>query len=111
MSPQQELLNALSAFDDDDSGQIDVAELKKALVETVPDPGERQLTGQDVDRALEGFTGRRILGKSAVGITGVRGIGTPAVRKGNGDVFRYQEFVGNLMGGPMTDVNGQTVRV
>ena len=100
LSPQQELLNAFSAFDDDDSGQIDVTELKTALLNTAPDPGERPLSIQDIDRATEGFTGRRILGRSAVGISGVRGMNTPASKRTGGDVFRYQEFVANLTGGP-----------
>jgi len=102
LSPQQELLNAFSAFDDDDSGQIDVAELRTALMNTVPDPGERPLAAKDIDRAVEGFTGRRILGKNVIGIAGVRGLKDPAPKKG-GDVFRYQEFVGNLTGGPATE--------
>ncbi|KIW21268.1 hypothetical protein PV08_01848 [Exophiala spinifera] len=102
LSPQQELLNAFSAFDDDDSGQIDVAELRSALQNTVPDPGERPLSERDIDRAMEGFTGRRILGKNVIGIAGVRGLNTPAPKKG-GDVFRYQEFVANLTGGPATE--------
>ena len=102
LSPQQELLNAFSAFDDDDSGQIDVAELRTALMNTAPDPGERELSVKDVDRAMEGFTGRRILGRNVIGIAGVRGLKDPAPKKG-GDVFRYQEFVGNLTGGPATE--------
>lgn len=101
LSPPQELLNAFSAFDDDDSGQIDVAELKSALLTTLPDPGEQRLTERDVDRALEGYTGRRILGRNTTGISGVRGINnTPAAKRNGGDVFRYQEFVANLTGGP-----------
>jgi Ca2+-binding EF-hand superfamily protein len=100
LSPQQELLNAFSAFDDDDSGQIDVAELKSALLTTLPDPGEQRLTEKDVDRALEGYTGRRILGKNTGGISGVRSINNPAPKRNGGDVFRYQEFVANLTGGP-----------
>ncbi|KAI1613815.1 hypothetical protein EDD36DRAFT_208238 [Exophiala viscosa] len=102
LSPQQELLNAFSAFDDDDSGQIDIAELRSALLNTAPDPGERSLSQKDIDRAMEGFTGRRILGKNVIGIAGVRGLNTPAPKKG-GDVFRYQEFVANLTGGPATE--------
>lgn len=97
LSPQQELLNAFSAFDDDDSGQIDVTELRSALINTVPEAGDRALTEREIDRAIEGFTGRRILGRGAIGIPGVRGLNTPAGKKG-GDVFRYQEFVGNLTG-------------
>ncbi|KAK5071493.1 hypothetical protein LTR64_004729 [Lithohypha guttulata] len=100
ISPQQELLNALSAFDDDDSGQIDVVELRRALLATPPEPGERALSEKDIDEALKGFTGRRILAKSGVGLAGLRGIGTPAGRQKNGDVFRYHEFVSNLSGGP-----------
>ena len=106
LSPQQELLNAFSAFDDDDSGQIDVAELKSALLTTLPDPGEQRLAERDVDRALEGYTGRRILGRNTGGISGVRGINTPAQKRNGGDVFRYQEFVANLTGGPPV-VGGQ----
>jgi hypothetical protein len=112
LSPQQELLNAFSAFDDDDSGQIDIAELKTALLNTAPDPGERALSAADIDRAMnmEGFTGRRILGKNVIGMAGVRGLKEPSVKKGGGDVFRYQEFVGNLTGGPATDGQGVVVR-
>lgn len=100
LSPPQELLNAFSAFDDDDTGQIDVAELKNGLLTTVPDPGEQRLTERDIDRALDGYTGRRILGRNTGGISGVRGINTPAQKRNGGDVFRYQEFVANLTGGP-----------
>jgi len=106
LSPQQELLNAFSAFDDDDSGQIDVGELRSALLNTAPDPGERTLTQKEIDRAIEGFTGRRILAKNVIGIAGVRGLNTPAPKKG-GDVFRYQEFVANLTGGPATAEHSQ----
>ena len=110
LSPQQELLNAFSAFDDDDSGQVDIAELKDALVNTAPDPGERPLTNRDVDSALEGFTGRRVFARNAVGIAGVKSLGSGPSKK-NGDVFRYQEFVGNLKGGPAMRENGQAQTV
>ena len=110
LSPQQELLNAFAAFDDDDSGQIDIAELKDALINTAQDPGERALTERDVEKALDGFTGRRVFSRNMVGIAGVKGLGSGAgnghARK-NGDVFRYQEFVGNLTGGPAMTENGQ----
>lgn len=108
LSPQQELLNAFAAFDDDDSGQVDMAELRDALLNTAPDPGERALTERDIDRALDGFTGRRVFTRNAVGIAGVKGLGSGAgsgsARK-HGDVFRYQEFVGNLTGGPASVEN------
>jgi len=114
LSPQQELVNAFAAFDDDDSGQVDIAELKDALLNTAQDPGERALTERDVERALDGFTGRRVFTRNAVGIAGVKGLGSGVgngpTRK-NGDVFRYQEFVGNLTGGPATVGNGQAQAV
>ena len=110
LSSQQELLNAFSAFDDDDSGQADVAELKDALLNTAPEVGERAMIERDVDRALDGFTGRRVFTRSTAGIAGVKSIGGPSSGGGarkNGDVFRYQEFVGNLMGGPAMGESGQ----
>jgi Ca2+-binding EF-hand superfamily protein len=115
LSPQQELLNAFAAFDDDDSGQVDIAELRDALLNTTQDPGEQALTGRDIERALDGFTGRRVFSRSAVGIAGVKGLGSGSGNgsgRKNGDVFRYQEFVGNLTGGPVTVENGpvQTVQ-
>ena len=110
LSPQQELHNAFAAFDDDDSGQVDIAELKDALLNTARDPGERALTERNVERALDDFSGRRVFTRNVVGIGGVKGLGSSAgngsARK-NGDVFRYQEFVGNLTGGPATMENGQ----
>ena len=102
LSPQQELLNAFSAFDDDDSGQVDVAELTDALLHTAPNAGDRPLTKQDIEAVLGhggGFSGRRVFARNTVGMAGVKGIN--GVRPGvkNGDVFRYQEFDGNLTGG------------
>lgn len=106
LSPQQELLNAFAAFDDDDSGQVDVAELRDALLNTAPDAGERAMTSRDVDKALEGFTGRRILGRHAVGISGVRGINET---KKKGEAFRYQEFTASLAGTGGGDSQAQSV--
>lgn len=109
LSPQQELLNAFSAFDDDDSGQVDVAELKDALLHTAPHPGDRPLTERDVEAILGtsgGFTGRRVFARNAVGIAGIKGLnGVPGGKK-TSDVFRYQEFVGNLTGGGNGQVPG-----
>uniref|UniRef100_A0A093US00 Myosin regulatory light chain 1 n=1 Tax=Talaromyces marneffei PM1 TaxID=1077442 RepID=A0A093US00_TALMA len=62
LSSQKELLNAFAAFDDDDSGQVDVAELRDALLHTNPDVGESPLTEKEVDEVLNGFTGRRAFG-------------------------------------------------
>ncbi|KAI0528060.1 EF-hand [Xylaria bambusicola] len=86
LSPASELLSAFSAFDDDDSGQIDVAELRDALLRTVPEPGERAPTPAEVDKIIAGFSGRRAFSKSSVG--GQR----------RGEVFRYQDFVSSVNG-------------
>ncbi|KAF4626991.1 hypothetical protein G7Y89_g11164 [Cudoniella acicularis] len=97
LSPSQELLSAFSAFDEDDSGQIDVSELRDALLHTAPEPGERPLTEREIDRVMGGFTGRRAFSKhSAVGM-GKRG-----------EVFKYQEFVSSVAGG--ASVEGKDAR-
>lgn len=85
LSSQQELLNAFAAFDEDDSGQIDVKELKDALLHTSPEAGERAMTEREIEKVLEGFTGRRAFGK---------GMGHGA----RGEVFRYPEFTASIMG-------------
>ncbi|EFX00067.1 calcium-binding ef-hand protein [Grosmannia clavigera kw1407] len=90
MSPSAELLSALSAFDEDDSGQVDLAELRDALLHTVPEPGERQLTEAEINQVVQGFTGRRAFtAKSKPG---------PSFGK-RGEVFRYQDFVQSIAGG------------
>lgn len=88
MSPSTELLSAFSAFDDDDSGQIDLAELRDALLNTAPEPGERALTAAEVDKIIAGFSGRRAFSKNMAGGLGKRG-----------EVFKYQEFVNSIVGG------------
>ncbi|KAJ6082783.1 Calcium-binding EF-hand [Penicillium canescens] len=89
MSPSQELLNALAAFDDDDNGQIDVGELRDALLHTAPEDGEIRLTERQIDEVFSGFTGRRAFG---------RGAKTAGMGK-RGEVFQYRDFVRNIMGG------------
>ncbi|KAI9370373.1 hypothetical protein BJX61DRAFT_98427 [Aspergillus egyptiacus] len=90
LSSKQELTNALAAFDEDDSGQIDVDELRDALLNTAPDDGEQPLTGREINEILSGFTGRRVFG----GRSGkTQGSGK------RGEVLRYQEFVDTLTGG------------
>ncbi len=88
LSPSSELLSAFSAFDDDDSGQIDVAELRDALLHTAPEPGQQPLTALDVEKVLAGFTGRRAFSKQTATGLGKRG-----------EVFRYQDFVNTVVGG------------
>lgn len=88
MSPSAELLSAFSAFDDDDSGQVDLVELRKALLDTAPEPGERALTATEVDKVMNGFTGRRAFNRNMNAQLGSK----------KGEVFKYQEFVNSIMG-------------
>ncbi|EXA49232.1 hypothetical protein FOVG_02489 [Fusarium oxysporum f. sp. pisi HDV247] len=88
LSPSAELLSAFSAFDDDDSGQVDLVELRKALLDTAPEPGETALTASEVDKIMNGFTGRRAFNRNMNAHLGAK----------RGEVFKYQEFVGSIMG-------------
>ncbi|TVY52618.1 Myosin regulatory light chain, partial [Lachnellula suecica] len=97
LSPSSELLSAFSAFDEDDSGQIDLAELRDALLHTAPEAGEKALTEREIDRVMSGFTGRRAFGKHAGGGMGKRG-----------EVFKYQEFVSSVAGGASVDGKEKT---
>lgn len=90
MSSSQELLNALAAFDDDDNGQIDVAELRDALLHTAPEDGGVPLTERQIDEVLSGFTGRRAFGG--------RGAKTGGMGK-RAEVFQYHDFVRSIVGG------------
>jgi Ca2+-binding EF-hand superfamily protein len=93
LSHPSELNAAFEAFDDGDDGQIDLGELKDALLHTAPEPGERKLSEREVDMVVEGFSGRRAFGKGAKGL-------------GRGEVFRYQEFVASVTGGGNSGENG-----
>lgn len=84
ISPSQELLAALSTFDDDDSGQIDIAELTRAVTNLRPENGDQPLSQAEVEMAMEGFVGRRAF--SAFGHS----------TKSRGDVFRYRDWVSEL---------------
>ncbi|PYH65506.1 putative calmodulin [Aspergillus vadensis CBS 113365] len=98
LSSRQELLNALAAFDEDDSGQIDVDELRDALLHTASEDGDHPLSDREINEVLSGFTGRRAFG----------GKGARATGGGKrGEVFRYQDFVSGIMGGTE---NGSTNR-
>lgn len=88
LSPSSELLSAFSAFDEDDSGQVDLAELRDALLHTAPEMGDKPLSEREIDRVMSGFIGRRAFGKQTGGGMGKRG-----------EVFKYQEFVASVQGG------------
>jgi Ca2+-binding EF-hand superfamily protein len=96
LSHQNELSAAFEAFDDADDGQIDLAELKDALLHTAPEHGETKLTEREIDMVIEGFSGRRAFGKGGKGL-------------GRGEVFRYQEFLSSLTGGGNSGENGEPV--
>ena len=95
LSSRQELVNALAAFDEDDSGQIDVHELRDALLHTAPEDGERPLSEREIDQVLSGFTGRRAFGAKMSG------------GSKRGDVFKYHEFVDGIMGGTTNNATPQ----
>ncbi|KAE8350204.1 hypothetical protein BDV28DRAFT_139537 [Aspergillus coremiiformis] len=90
LSSRQELVNALAAFDEDDSGQVNVGELHDALLHTAPEDGAPPLSDREIHDVLDGFTGRRVFG----------GKGSKAPTGGKREeVFRYQEFVDEVLGG------------
>lgn len=98
LSSEQELLNTFSAFDDHDSGEIDVTELKDALLNTAPDPGVRSLSEKELDEVLGGFFGRKAFGKSS-GNFGGSGLGqSNAGVSSKGEVFKYRDWVSGIMG-------------
>lgn len=88
LSPSAELVSAFSAFDDDDSGQVDWAELREAVLRTAPEPGERVPTAAEVDKIMGGFTGRRAFNRNINAQLGAK----------RGEVFKYQDFVSSIMG-------------
>ncbi len=114
MSPREELLSALSAFDDDDSGQVDLGELRDALLHTPPEDAPHAagvngagamapLTPAEVDKIVRDFSGRRAFSKHAVAAT-AGGIGHGHGHGGSsagrrGEVFRYRDFVNSILGG------------
>ena len=84
ISPPQELLAALSAFDDDDTGQVDVNDLIDAVANSRPEDGGRSMSRKEVESVMEGFVGRRAFG------------GFSTSNKNRNDVFRYREWVSSL---------------
>ena len=93
LSPSAELLSALSAFDEDDNGEIDAAELRDALLHTAPDPGEPALSEAEVNRVMQGFMGRRAFTKSSSGKSAFG-----AASAGRTEVFKYQDLVNSIAG-------------
>lgn len=86
-------MNAFGAFDEKDSGEIDSTLLQDALIHTGRSGGEA-MSPKDVEMALNGFVGRKTFGKGAKGGQGDRG-----------EVFRYREWVDEVVG---KDKEGKT---
>ncbi|KAI9719345.1 MAG: hypothetical protein M1828_006246 [Chrysothrix sp. TS-e1954] len=94
MSTPDELGAAFAALDDDDSGQIDVQALKRAILQCDSDDDLRysdsgSITEAQLDSVMREFTGRRAFGKGMMG-------GNAA--NGRGEVFRWKEFTGSVSG-------------
>ena len=94
LSPPEELISAFAAFDEDDGGQVDLAELRDAVLHTAPAPGDntRMLSAREIDTVMSGFTGRKMFGKHG---------------GGRGEVFKYQEFVAAITGGSAQEGAGK----
>ncbi|KAF2154800.1 EF-hand [Myriangium duriaei CBS 260.36] len=93
LSEKEELMAAFGAFDVDDSGQIDLAELRDAVLRTAPEAGSgARLSEREVDGILAEFTGRRAFG--AKGVSG-KELGNGG---GRGEVFKYRDFMASISG-------------
>lgn len=106
MSHPDELAAAFGAFDVDDSGQIDLAELRDALLHTAPEPGAENLrmSEREVDSIMSEFSARRAFGgKGVLGKDLASGPGS----KGRGDVFRYRDFMATVTGGGLDNAPEQ----
>ncbi|KAK3075977.1 hypothetical protein LTR53_000154 [Teratosphaeriaceae sp. CCFEE 6253] len=92
LSHEEELRAAFEAFDADDSGQIDVAELRGAVVQCMAlGPGGREdkdMSEREVEGVLGEFASRRHFGGRGTKTAGARG-----------EVFRYREFMAAIGGG------------
>lgn len=92
LSDSQELLNAFAAFDEDDSGQANFAELRDALLHTLPEGKENRLSEREIDEVVLGFIGRRAFGGKMARPTSLN------ASKSRGEVFRYHEWVAKTTG-------------
>lgn len=108
LSQPDELSAAFAAFDVDDSGQIDLAELRDAVLHTAPEPGadDFRLAERDVDAVMKDFSARRAFGAKGL----FHGGGATAAVAGRGDVFKYRDFMATVTGGA-ADVSSETVEV
>ncbi len=96
LSSPAELTAAFAAFDLDDSGQVDVDELREALLQTNPQPGEVNLSESDINTVMAEFSSRRVL---------ARRMGKEAGNRG--DIFRYHDFIESITGPTKVEVSVQ----
>lgn len=101
LSQADELMAAFGAFDVDDSGQIDMHELRDALVHTNPEiDGGVRMSDREMDMILGEFAGRRAFGGKGVLGKEIGGNGK------RGEVFRYRDFMANISGTGMAGQDG-----
>jgi len=101
LSQTDELMAAFGAFDVDDSGQIDLHELRDALVHTNPEvDGGARMSEREVDMILGEYAGRRAFGGKGVLGKEIGGNGK------RGEVFRYRDFMANISGTGMAGQEG-----
>ncbi len=96
LSSPAELTAAFAAFDLDDSGQVDVDELRDALLRIKPQSGEVNLGESNIHTVMAEFSSRRVL---------ARRMGKEAGNRG--DVFRYHDFVASITGPTKVEVSVQ----
>ncbi|KAI6870084.1 hypothetical protein KC338_g3165 [Hortaea werneckii] len=103
LSDPDELQAAFEAFDVDDSGQIDLAELRRAILSTAAEPADDDfdfnLSERDIDGILGEFASRRAFGSKGLNAAGKKG-------GGRGEVFRYRDFMASAVGGGAGDAGG-----
>ncbi|KAI7472196.1 hypothetical protein D0860_00198 [Hortaea werneckii] len=103
LSDPDELQAAFEAFDVDDSGQIDLAELRRAILSTAAEPADDDfdfnLSEREIDGILGEFASRRAFGSKGLNAAGKKG-------GGRGEVFRYREFMASAVGGGAGDAGG-----
>ncbi|KAI6885626.1 hypothetical protein KC318_g15223 [Hortaea werneckii] len=103
LSDPDELQAAFEAFDVDDSGQIDLAELRRAILSTAAEPADDDfdfnLSEREIDGILGEFASRRAFGSKGLNAAGKKG-------GGRGEVFRYRDFMASAGGGGAGDAGG-----
>lgn len=80
----------------DDSGQVDVDELREALLHTNRQSGDDNLKESEINAVMAEFSSRRVL---------ARRMGKEAGNRG--EIFRYHDFVAGITGPTKLEASGQ----